>query len=43
MVKGQWGEEELKPVSVGEEGIPIVALAFSREGAARAAKEPVSN
>ena len=40
MVKGSFGEMELKEAS---DRMPIVALAFSKEAAAKAAKEPVSN
>jgi len=40
MVKGSYGELELKEVS---DRMPIIALAFSKEAAAKAAKEPVSN
>ncbi|MDR0307703.1 MAG: hypothetical protein LBI42_12815 [Chitinispirillales bacterium] len=41
MTKSSWGDEELKPTE--GEGVPIVALAFSKEGAVRASKEPVSD
>jgi len=40
MVKGSYGEMELKEAS---DRMPIIALAFSKESAAKAAKEPVSN
>jgi len=40
MVKGSFGEMELKEAS---DRMPIVALAFSKEAAAKAAKEPVTN
>jgi hypothetical protein len=40
MVKGSFGEMELKEAS---DRMPIIALAFSKEAAAKAAKEPVTN
>ncbi|MDR2579016.1 MAG: hypothetical protein LBC70_09480 [Chitinispirillales bacterium] len=42
MSTGQFGEPELRPVS-NIQLMPIVALAFSREGADRAAKEAVTH
>ena len=40
MTKGSFGEMELKEAS---DRMPIAALAFSKEAAAKAAKEPVTN
>jgi hypothetical protein len=37
--KGQWGEMELKAVN---DRVPIIGISFTREGAQRAASEPVS-
>jgi len=42
MIKGSFGEMELKEAP-GMDRVPIIALAFSKDAAAKAAKEPVTN